>query len=336
MSSKLPSQDTGRVVSLPDSQAQKTQETLSQPLYAPTLKLIFGHLLTTVDANHLHPKERCSRSEAPNRSNLRWNKLQDAIPPEIGELKQLTHLDVGNNHFVGTIRELVRIEGCFPTLRNLYLNNNYFTGGIPAQLANLTNLEILFGQPIKVIWAYDSGQRGQIKYVYSLVLFAVMLGVCGNWDQKTGRSREFGFVLFWNQQDAQIAINDLTATPEHKGKISQSLAAKTAFAIRYDAIGNGQDNSMGLENRAKLEAQLRNLEGRELNCSARSAKGKPKIEFYNKDCKKGSVDSIVGMIEPLAEKLEENGQMKRKNEADGEAGNEVYVADEERKKKFGR
>lgn len=25
-------------------------------------------------------------------SNLRWNKLQDVIPPEIGELKRLTHL----------------------------------------------------------------------------------------------------------------------------------------------------------------------------------------------------------------------------------------------------
>lgn len=24
--------------------------------------------------------------------NLRWNKLQDVIPPEIGELKKLTHL----------------------------------------------------------------------------------------------------------------------------------------------------------------------------------------------------------------------------------------------------
>ncbi|KAF5959129.1 hypothetical protein HYC85_000338, partial [Camellia sinensis] len=127
--------------------------------------------------------------------NLRWNKLQDVIPLEIGELKSLTHLylsfnnfkgeipkelanlpllrcfylhenrefhqnwalcnnsdiynlcvrtmDVGNNHLVGTIRELIRIEGCFPSLRNFYLNNNYLTGGIPAQLANSTNLEIL-------------------------------------------------------------------------------------------------------------------------------------------------------------------------------------------------
>ncbi|KAL2507181.1 putative nucleolar protein 5-2 [Forsythia ovata] len=136
------------------------------------------------------------------------------------------------------------------------------------------------------------------------------------------------------------------AAPKHKGKISRSLAAKTALAIRYDALGDGQDNSMGLENRAKLEARLRNLEGRELNRSAGSAKGKPKIEFYDKDRKKGSgglitpaktynpsADSILGLTEPLAEKFEEKGQMKRKNETDGEAGNEVSVADEEKKKK---
>ncbi|KAG6483817.1 hypothetical protein ZIOFF_060517 [Zingiber officinale] len=78
------------------------------------------------------------------------------------------------------------------------------------------------------------------------------------------------------------------AAPKIKGKISRSLAAKTALAIRYDALGDGQDNSMGLENRAKLEARLRVLEGRELGHSAGSTKGKPKIEFYDKDRKKGA------------------------------------------------
>ncbi|KAG5537994.1 hypothetical protein RHGRI_025178 [Rhododendron griersonianum] len=34
------------------------------------------------------------------------------------------------------------------------------------------------------------------------------------WDQKTGRSRGFGFVSFRNQQDAQSAINDLTGTDD--------------------------------------------------------------------------------------------------------------------------
>ncbi|KAG6508576.1 hypothetical protein ZIOFF_033950 [Zingiber officinale] len=78
------------------------------------------------------------------------------------------------------------------------------------------------------------------------------------------------------------------AAPKIKGKISRSLAAKTALAIRYDALGDGQDNSMGLENRVKLEARLRVLEGRELGHSAGSTKGKPKIEFYDKDRKKGA------------------------------------------------
>ncbi|XP_010904781.1 probable nucleolar protein 5-2 [Elaeis guineensis] len=78
------------------------------------------------------------------------------------------------------------------------------------------------------------------------------------------------------------------AAPRFKGKISRSLAAKTALAVRYDALGDSQDNSMGLENRAKLEARLRVLEGRELGRSAGSSKGKPKIEVYDKDRKQGA------------------------------------------------
>lgn len=78
------------------------------------------------------------------------------------------------------------------------------------------------------------------------------------------------------------------AAPKLKGKISRSLAAKAALAIRYDALGEGEDNSIGLESRAKLEARLRNLEGRELGRAAGSTKGKPKIEIYDKDRKKGA------------------------------------------------
>ncbi|KAK9139433.1 hypothetical protein Scep_009114 [Stephania cephalantha] len=77
------------------------------------------------------------------------------------------------------------------------------------------------------------------------------------------------------------------AAPKLKGKVARSLAAKTALAIRFDALGDNQDNSMGLENRLKLEARLRNLEGKELGRSAGSTKGKPKIEVYDKDRKQG-------------------------------------------------
>lgn len=76
--------------------------------------------------------------------------------------------DVGNNHLTGTLRDLIRNRAGFPSLRNLYvdvlfvlimtcnftniyiivcvvryLNNNQMSGGLPDQLANLTNLEIL-------------------------------------------------------------------------------------------------------------------------------------------------------------------------------------------------
>ncbi|PHT96575.1 Nucleolar protein 58 [Capsicum chinense] len=69
----------------------------------------------------------------------------------------------------------------------------------------------------------------------------------------------------------------------------RSLASKVSLAIRYDALGDGQDNTMGLENRIKLEARLRALEGKELSKSAGSAKGKPKIEVYNP-----SADAVLG------------------------------------------
>ncbi|KAM7472717.1 hypothetical protein LguiA_010900 [Lonicera macranthoides] len=136
------------------------------------------------------------------------------------------------------------------------------------------------------------------------------------------------------------------AAPKHKGKISRSLAAKTALAIRYDALGDGQDNSMGLENRLKLEARLRNLEGRELGRSAGSAKGKPKIEFYDKDRKKGagalitpaktynpSADSVLGRTELEAEKEEQKKRKIEEAEPEEEAAPAVEEKKEKKKKK---
>ncbi|GJN31469.1 hypothetical protein PR202_gb19869 [Eleusine coracana subsp. coracana] len=78
------------------------------------------------------------------------------------------------------------------------------------------------------------------------------------------------------------------ASQKNKGKISRSLAAKTALAIRYDALGDGEDNSIGLESRLKIETRLQVLEGKDLEKSAGSTKGKPKIEMYEKDRKKGA------------------------------------------------
>ncbi|XP_031399915.1 oligouridylate-binding protein 1B-like isoform X1 [Punica granatum] len=98
-----------------------------------------------------------------------------------------------------------------------------------ASLAILSlNGRHLFGQPIKVNWAYASAQREDTSGHFNIfvgdlspevtdaVLYACfsVYPSCSDarvmWDQKTGRSRGFGFVSFRSQQDAQSAINDLT------------------------------------------------------------------------------------------------------------------------------
>lgn len=53
------------------------------------------------------------------------------------------------------------------------------------------------------------------------------------------------------------------------------LAAKAALAIRYDALGEDTNAEMGVENRAKLEARLRQLE-------ERGVSGRPLCPFHPK------------------------------------------------------
>ncbi|CAN1792017.1 Oligouridylate-binding protein 1 [Linum perenne] len=86
----------------------------------------------------------------------------------------------------------------------------------------------LYGQALKVNWAYANSQRedtsghfhifvGDLSpEVTDATLFACfsVYPSCSDarvmWDHKTGRSKGYGFVSFRNQQEAQSAINDLT------------------------------------------------------------------------------------------------------------------------------
>merc|ERR1711982_211596 len=58
-----------------------------------------------------------------------------------------------------------------------------------------------------------------------------------------------------------------SAQPKHKGKIARVLAAKTALAVRVDALSDETspedtvDTSVGFEGRSKVELRLRTLQG---------------------------------------------------------------------------
>ncbi|XP_032413018.1 nucleolar protein 58 isoform X1 [Xiphophorus hellerii] len=69
-------------------------------------------------------------------------------------------------------------------------------------------------------------------------------------------------------------------TAKNKGKISRMLAAKTALAIRYDALGEDTNAEMGAENRAKLEARLRQLEDRGIRRISGTGKAMAKADKY--------------------------------------------------------
>lgn len=121
------------------------------------------------------------------------------------------------------------IEGCklIRKEKSSYGFVDYFDRRSAALSIVTLNGRHLFGQPIKVNWAYASSQREDTSGHFNIfvgdlspevtdaTLFACfsVYSSCSDarvmWDQKTGRSRGFGFVSFRNQQDAQSAINDL-------------------------------------------------------------------------------------------------------------------------------
>lgn len=72
--------------------------------------------------------------------DLSNNRLGGVIPPELGNLKNLRTLNLSDNQLVGYIPPQL---GNLPQLEELKLGSNYLTGRIPGELGNLERLEIL-------------------------------------------------------------------------------------------------------------------------------------------------------------------------------------------------
>ncbi|XCF07622.1 T9SS type A sorting domain-containing protein [Tamlana crocina] len=72
--------------------------------------------------------------------SLWGNELTGNIPPEIGNLTKLTYLDLAPNNFSGSIPTEI---GNLVNLETLWLNQSGLSGSIPASLVNLTKLKHL-------------------------------------------------------------------------------------------------------------------------------------------------------------------------------------------------
>lgn len=75
------------------------------------------------------------------------------------------------------------------------------------------------------------------------------------------------------------------ANSKLKGKMSRMLAAKAALAIRVDALGEESSNELGVQNRAKLETQLKFFEEgniRRISATGRQQRSQHPQKFENK------------------------------------------------------
>merc|ERR1711865_953789 len=108
-----------------------------------------------------------------------------------------------------------------------------------------------------------------------------------------------------------------SSAPKLKGKISRMLASKCSLAIRYDALGENDDATVGLDGRAKVEARLRQLEGGSMHEAVGGANA-GKIQAYQPNGASApsynvASDSTIGREE--SEDRDESSQpTKRKKE----------------------
>ncbi|XP_063937531.1 oligouridylate-binding protein 1B isoform X2 [Daucus carota subsp. sativus] len=166
------------------------------------------------------------------------------------------------------------VEGCklIRKEKSSYGFIHYFDRRSAALAILSLNGRHLFGQPIKVNWAYAGGQREDTSSHYNIFVgdlspevtdatlyacFSVYQS-CSDarvmWDQKTGRSRGFGFVSFKNQADAQSAINDLTGKWLGNKQIRCNWATKGAGT---------NDDRQTLDNKSVVELTSGSSDGKE-------------------------------------------------------------------------
>ncbi|KAL7551361.1 hypothetical protein ACHAWF_014552 [Thalassiosira exigua] len=138
------------------------------------------------------------------------------------------------------------------------------------------------------------------------------------------------------------------AAPKHKGKISRVLAAKSALAVRVDALSDETadhlDTTVGYEGRAKVEARLRQLEGGDGTINLANKDGKlsaAKTAKYVPTAAKSAAvapayndasDMVLEDGESGGKKKKDKKEKKKKRKAEEAAGEEDGGSAKKKKK----
>ena len=100
---------------------------------------LWGNCYSITDTDSLNFCRRWDRSCLSG--VVSGDPFTGAIPPEIGKLTNLTHINLFSNELTGPIPEEI---GNLTGLTSLNLGNNQLTGAIPSEIGKLTNLKRLY------------------------------------------------------------------------------------------------------------------------------------------------------------------------------------------------
>jgi len=110
------------------------------------LDLSFNWLSSTIPAEYGNMISLTSLSLQSNYNDkngyFTWG-IKDKLPPELGELKNLQHLNLGNNYLTGT---LITEIGQLYQLQTMDLQNNFLEGPIPYEYSNNVYMKDIFLQ----------------------------------------------------------------------------------------------------------------------------------------------------------------------------------------------
>lgn len=119
------------------------------------------------------------------------------------------------------------------------------------------------------------------------------------------------------------------AGPKDKGKISRVLAAKTALAIRVDALGENDGPTIALDSRIKVENRLRQLEGGSQRAAVSSGNSGSGPAKYDAAAARAVAPPKFNDASDV--QLESGGAKKKKRDVEPEV--EVEVEEKPKKKK---
>jgi nucleolar protein 58 len=120
------------------------------------------------------------------------------------------------------------------------------------------------------------------------------------------------------------------AGPKHKAKVARLLAAKTALALRVDALGESETNDVGVDGRTKVEARIDLLEGRFTARANKDTSVQNQSKFKLNKAQAYNDDADIAMTEAQPE---ESSNKKRKIEETEEADEEESKAKKAKKEK---